>query len=95
MAPPLDVRDPPAHELARECERERSTTPLARRLAALADRACSKAGANPRPVTEADRDALWERSVFIDTSDRPAAGTPCPDPSGRRGSHPGTKARGR
>ncbi|MDO9425317.1 MAG: type II toxin-antitoxin system VapB family antitoxin [Methylobacterium sp.] len=81
MATTLNVRNPRAHELARELaqrrrtgitevviqalehelERERSTTPLAQRLTALADRARSKAGPNPRPVTEADRDALWER----------------------------------
>ncbi|GJD52546.1 hypothetical protein OPKNFCMD_5312 [Methylobacterium crusticola] len=47
--------------LEHELERERSSTPLAQRLAALADRALAKAGPNPRPVTEADRDGMWTR----------------------------------
>lgn len=47
--------------LEHELERERATIPLAKRLAAIADRSLAKAGPNPRPVTEADRDALWTR----------------------------------
>jgi antitoxin VapB len=42
-------------------ERERATIPLAQRLAAIADRSLAKAGPKPRPVTEAERDALWTR----------------------------------
>lgn len=49
------------HALEHGLERERSSTPLAQRLEALADRALAKAGPNPRPVTEADRDAMWTR----------------------------------
>lgn len=47
--------------LEHELERERSTIPLAQRLAALADRALAKAGPDPRPVTESDRDEMWTR----------------------------------
>ncbi|WP_430912192.1 type II toxin-antitoxin system VapB family antitoxin [Methylobacterium sp. sgz302541] len=47
--------------LEHELERERSSTPLAQRLAALADRALAKAGPNPRPITETDRAAMWDR----------------------------------
>lgn len=47
--------------LEHELERERATIPLAQRLAAIADRSLAKAGPNPRPVTEVDRDALWTR----------------------------------
>lgn len=81
MTTTLNVRNPRAHELARELaqrrntgiteaviqalehelERERASTPLSQRLEALADRALAKAGLNPQPVTEADRDAMWAR----------------------------------
>lgn len=48
--------------LEHELERERSSpTPLAQRLTELADRAQGKAGPNPSPVTEADRDGMWSR----------------------------------
>ena len=47
--------------LEQELERERSSTPLAQRLEALADRAWAKAGPHPRPVTEVDRDDMWTR----------------------------------
>lgn len=77
----LNVRNPRAHELAKELaerrkagitevviqalehelERERAAIPLAQRLAAIAERGMSEAGPNSRPVTEADRDAMWAR----------------------------------
>lgn len=47
--------------LEHELERERSSIPLAQRLANLADRARAKAGPKARPVTEADRDEIWTR----------------------------------
>lgn len=47
--------------LEHERERERSSTPLAQRLEALADRAMAQAGPHPRPVIEADLNDMWTR----------------------------------
>lgn len=45
------------HELARE----REAIPLAIRLAKIAERAKAQTGPEARPVSEAERDAMWTR----------------------------------
>ena len=45
------------HELARE----REVVPLASRLAKIAEGARAQTGSDARPVSEAERDAMWTR----------------------------------
>lgn len=47
--------------LEHELVREREAIPLATRLARIAERAKALAGPDARPVSEAERDAMWTR----------------------------------
>ncbi len=47
--------------LEQELAREREAIPLATRLAKIAERAKAQTGPEVRPVSEAERDAMWTR----------------------------------
>lgn len=57
----VSITDAVVGALQAELARERAATPLVRRLAAIGERSCAKAGSSPRDLTDDERDAMWTR----------------------------------